>query len=510
MQMIKNNKISIIDIGSNTVRLVIYNLSNSGFEEVENVKAPIRLGRYLDENKWLSEQGIQALKDVLHSFKELLDSYGVYEVECTATAAVRQASNRGEVLKEIKDEIGFDIRVLSGEEEAYYGFTAVTQTVNLDSGLSIDIGGASTEITYFENRQLIESHSFPFGAVTLKEQFLKGNGMSEQEQKELVAYIKNQFTNFPWIKNNGGAIVSIGGSGRNLANVDQIKRNYPSLGVHGYDMSIETIKELRNELSAMSYDDLEKVDGLSRERADLILPALEVFYQLLLHSKSKQMIISSRGLRDGVIMEKLLKTKARTGREAKEQGTNRLLHSYQKNEQGSEQVAMLANQLIAQMKEINVIHISKEDEYLAHQAALLFYLGEYISSSSKGPNTLYLLTNSIFDGYSHKEKVKISIMASFTNNSAFKQNIEPYKNWFTKEEFQQMREWGALLKLCYSLNSTKRNVVEEIQVCQKDGTMELTVFCGKNHLAEQYQSEKQKRHLEKALQLPIQLIFIRQ
>ncbi|WP_203362154.1 Ppx/GppA family phosphatase [Bacillus sp. REN10] len=508
--MTKNNKFSIIDIGSNTVRLVIYYISDSGFEELENVKAPIRLGRYLDANKWMSGEGIQALKDVLHSFKEILDSYDVGEVDCTATAAVRQASNREAVLKEIKEETGFHIRILSGKEEAYYGFMAVTQTVDLDCGLTIDIGGASTEITYFENRQLIESHSFPFGAVTLKEQFLKGSGMSEREQAEISSYIKDQFARFSWIQNKEGSIVSIGGSGRNLANVDQIKRKYPSLGVHGYKMPIETIAELRNELSNMSYEELEKVDGLSRERADLILPALEVFYQLLLHAQSKQMIVSSRGLRDGVIMEKLLKNKARTKLEVKEQGTNRLLHSYQTNEYSSQQMAMLAQQLIQQMKEKKVLHINKEDEFIVRQAALLFYVGEYISSSSKGLNTFYLLTNSIFDGYSHKEKVKISVVASFTNNSAFKQNIEPYRKWFTKEELQQMREWGALLKLCYSLNSTKRNVVKSVQLCQKNGTMELVALCNKNYLAEKYQSEKQKRHLEKALQLPIQLIFIRQ
>ncbi|WP_100330742.1 exopolyphosphatase [Bacillus xiapuensis] len=503
-----NKKTSIIDIGSNTVRLVIYRLDESSFEEIENVKAPIRLGKYLGENNQLSEEGILILADVLHNFKEILNTHHVEDVECAATAAVRQASNRDDIIEYIKNETGFTIRILTGQEEARYGLAAVTQTIAADDGLCVDIGGASTEITKFENRKPVASFSFPFGAVTLKERFLKEERMSEDEQKELNSYLQSELARFPWIHNEGGAIVAVGGSARNLANVDQIKREYPSIGLHGYEMSAKSMKELREELSVLSFEQLEKVDGLSKERADIILPALEVLYQLMENSKSKRMIISSRGLRDGVIMDKLYKLSANTEQEIKEKGTTRLLQSYQMNSEASQQVLFLTERLAAELQASGVLSIDEEAEFMLKQAAQLFNLGEYISSSSKSQHTFYLLTNSTFDGYTHKEKVQLSLLASFTNHSTLKQYAQPFKGWFSKEEWRQMREWGALLKLCYSFNSTKRSVVQDIKAIRKDGGLALSILCSKRCLAEKYQSEKQKRHLEKALQLPIDLDFI--
>ncbi|MBM7647308.1 exopolyphosphatase/guanosine-5'-triphosphate,3'-diphosphate pyrophosphatase [Bacillus ectoiniformans] len=504
----QNSKIAIIDIGSNTVRLVIYHMRYGSFEECENIKAPIRLRTYLNSDNELSETGIELLISVLNSFKEVIDYHQVEHTDCTATAAVRQAANKEELIGKAKEQTGFHIRVLSGEEEAYFGLSAVTKTLPIENGLIVDMGGGSTEITCFKNRELQHTFSFPFGVVSLKEQFIKGNRMTECERDQLVSYVLNEFSQFPWLDSGADKVVAIGGSARNLAKVSQLKKAYPNIGIHGYEIDADEFTELHKELSVQTYEELEKVDGLSKERADLILPALEVFYQLLKYSRSSALAVSSRGLRDGLILEQMPGVSWETLHQVKQNGTMRIVKSYQLNEAHHHQMQFILSELLSQFTHEHLFDVAEDDQFFLEQAASLFYLGEYISSSSKSQHTFYLLTNSTLDGYSHKEKVKMALVASFTNYSTLKQYISSYDNWFTKEEIQQMREWGALLKLCFSLNSSKRNVVKRLKLTAgKEGLLKIKVFCERDYLSEKYQSDKQKKHLEKVLQRTIQLDF---
>lgn len=502
------NKTGIIDIGSNTVRLVLYKEYGSAIEEFRNVKAPLRLRRFLNEESEMSNEGVELLLEALHNFREVLNYYDVTEVECTATAAVRQASNRDDIIKRVKKETGFHIRLLSGEEEASYGLAAVLKTMPADNGLTIDIGGGSTEITLFENRKLKHSFSFPFGVVSLKEQFITEDRIKPKEQKKMAEYIQREFERFNWLEEApDGLITAIGGSARNLANVQQLKENYPPLGVHGYELSAEALEQLRTELSPLSYMEFEKVDGLSNERADLILPAIEVFYQLAIHTKAKGMLVSSRGLRDGIILERTKEGNWKTAADVKRNGVKRLLTVYGHDEQHHYQMMKLTQNMLRGFEQEGVLEVTNKERFMIEQAAALFYLGEYISSSSKSRHTFYLLLNSMFDGFTHWEKAYISLTASFTNNSTLKQYLEQFDGWFSKDEIQKMREYGALLKLCFSLNSSKRSIVSDLDIKRNHNHLVITVYCEGSELAERYQSDKQKRHLEKALQTAIEIDF---
>ncbi|OLN22405.1 hypothetical protein BTO30_09920 [Domibacillus antri] len=504
----EHSRTAIIDIGSNTVRLVLYKEQGTGIEEFRNVKAPLRLRRFLDEDSKMSDEGVQLLLEALKNFREVLDYYDVTEVECTATAAIRQAKNSNEIIQKVKKETGFQIRLLSGAEEAYYGLSAVLKTMPADNGLTIDIGGGSTEITLFENRKLKYSHSFPFGVVSLKEQFIEEDRMKPKEQKKMAEYIQSEFAKFSWLSNApDGVIAAIGGSARNLASVQQLKENYPPLGVHGYELTFDALDSLHKELSMLSYAEFEKVDGLSNERADLILPAIEVFYQLAVYTKAAGLLVSSRGLRDGIMLERIKGGRWETALDVKRNGIKRLLKVYGHDPEHHHQMMELTEKMLKGFEQEGVLNVSKKERFMIEQAAVLFYLGEYISSSSKSRHTFYLLINSLFDGFTHREKAYLSLTASFTNNSTLKQYIEEFNGWFSKEEIQKMREYGAMLKLCFSLNSSKRSVVQNLDVKKRNNALLITVYCEGNELAERYQSEKQKRHLEKALQTKIELHF---
>lgn len=506
----EHSRTAIIDIGSNTVRLVLYKEQGVGIEEFRNVKAPLRLNRFLDESSVMSDEGINLLLEALKNFREVLDYYDVTEVECTATAAIRQAKNRAEIIQKVKEETAFQVRLLSGEEEAMYGLSAVLKTMPLDNGLTIDIGGGSTEVTLFENRKLKYSHSFPFGIVSLKQMFIAEERMKPKEQKKMAEYIQKELLKYPWLQKAPDSIIAaIGGSARNLAIVQQLKVSYPPLGVHGYELTLDALNKLREELSSLSYSELEKVDGLSNERADLILPAIEVFYQLAVHTKAKGLMVSSRGLRDGIMLEQIKGGQYDTAEDVKRNGIKRLLKVYGHDDEHHYQMIQLTKKMLNGFEKKGLLNVTKQEQFMIEQSAALFYLGEYISSSSKSRHTFYLLINSLFDGFTHVEKAYLALTASFTNNSTLKQYLEEFDGWFTKEEIQKMREYGALLKLCYSLNSSKRSVVQNLDIKELQDGILIIVYCEGNEMAERYQSEKQKKHLEKALHKQIKLHFER-
>lgn len=205
-------KTAIIDIGSNTIRLVLYQYNNEeGLHELGNIKTVARLRTYIQPSGEMSEEGIYVLAETLQTFKAMLEDFEVTDVKAAATAAIRQASNRDQIIAEMKVRTGIQIELLSEEEEAYFGFVAVAYSSGTKSGVTIDIGGGSTEITLFENKEILQSHSFPFGTVSLKQRFVKGDIMNSGERKVLIAFIKEQFQTLSWIQNSGLPIIAIGG-----------------------------------------------------------------------------------------------------------------------------------------------------------------------------------------------------------------------------------------------------------------------------------------------------------
>ena len=175
-------RIGLVDIGSNTIRLVIFDYSvEIGLQELQNIKTPARLYQYLDSDKVMSDKGIDVLCHTLQSFQKVADKFNVDVLYPVATAAVRQSKNIDAIIARVKAETGIDVRIISEEEEAFYGYYAVINTLDYPDGVTVDIGGGSTEVTYFEDKELKFSHSFPFGVVTLQKLFFDGKGHNDKE-----------------------------------------------------------------------------------------------------------------------------------------------------------------------------------------------------------------------------------------------------------------------------------------------------------------------------------------
>ena len=501
---------AIIDVGSNTMRLVIYLRDKGGrLREVENVKAVARLRNHLMEDGLLSTEGIQKLLTTLKSFKEVAEAYTLEKMVCVATATIRQAKNQAEIIHQVSEQTQFDMRILSDHEEAYYGYLAVVNSTSITEGVTVDIGGGSTEVTYFKDRELIESHSFPFGALTLKQDFFKKELPTGEELSELRHYLLEQFKSLPWLNKKSIPLIGIGGGARNLVQIDQNLKEYPLAGLHQYKMKDSDLAFIKNYLFTLPMKKLQKVEGLSKDRADIILPSTEVFHSLYDTIQSSGFILSRKGLRDGVFYEQLTRDMGTVlFPNVLEESIQELINDYDLNVKQIQHVQHLAHDLFHQLHGNGVGSLRKKDWQEVKRASYVFNLGDYIDNEASSQHTFYLLANRTIDGLMHMDRLRMALMASFKNKTVFKQFLHPYKKWFLKEEQKKLRLLGSLLKFCYSLDSTRRQTVEKLIVNSEGENLVITLLCNGEWMPEEYQAEKQKKHLEKSLKRTIALSFV--
>ena len=209
---------AVIDIGSNTIRLVIYSKQGGQLHSVLNKKYSAGLAGYMDPENRLNPEGVQKLVEVLSEIRSILDHIHVERIFPFGTASLRNSANREEVLDLVREKCRLDVRILSGEEEAtfdYYG--AMHNGIN-SSGLVVDVGGGSTELTFFHEKQIVTATSMPIGSLNLYKRFVEGLLPTEKEirkiRKEVRSHLEEVQLPLPREELVTQPIYSIGGTAR--------------------------------------------------------------------------------------------------------------------------------------------------------------------------------------------------------------------------------------------------------------------------------------------------------
>lgn len=502
-------KFAIIDIGSNTMRLVIYrNEKNGRLKEIENIKTMARLRNHLDDRQYLDRAGMNMLISTLKNFEEIINYHDIQNINAVATATIRHAKNQHEILENIQTFTNLNVKILSEYEEAYYGYLAVINSTSITEGITVDVGGGSTEVTYFRDRKLIYYHSFPFGALSLRKQFMEGPVPTAEELLQLTSFLHEEINTVEWIRDKGVPIIGIGGSARSIAQIDQRRKMYPLGGLHQYEMNGDDLRNVKDSLIYLPFEKLKCVEGLSEDRADIIIPALEVFTNIYKNTNASSFILSRKGLREGLVYEELLNPLGiKMFPNVVEESLFELEFDYEININNVVQVSRLAGSILNSLRDAGFLSITETELTEAKRAALLFQLGRYIDDEASSEHTFYLLANRTIDGLMHAERLRLAAIASFKSKTNLRNYLEPFADWISKEDFIVIRILGAVLRFAYALNETKRNIVEQIEMTDGQEDLMFIILCSNNWQAEQYHAEKQKKQLEKVLKRNIILHF---
>lgn len=503
------NRKAIIDIGSNSIRLVVYSYNSlQGLVEHHNFKTVARLSMYIDSTGKLNDEGIQILLETLTKFKEILEDIQVKHVFAAATAAIRQAENKEEIIAYIKSKLGLSLNIISTDEEAYFGYLAVIHSTSIETAVTIDMGGGSTEITLFENKKLVHMHSIPFGAVSLTKKFMKNTEMTQPETFQLREYVKEHLSPLTWLHNVQVPIIAIGGSARNIAQVDQQRKNYPLNGIHQYELHAKDLQEISSQFTKCTLNELKKIDGLSSDRADIIVPALETFRLFMEKVNAPSFIYSKRGLREGIILSQLVERFPLEFdlNEVAQNAVRHVLGKFNVMEEDTLHLYTIFTTIYDQFVEWNFLE-PLENEQLLRFAYILFYVGEHIDQDAPSQHTFYLLTNVTIDGLSSEERLKIALLASYKNKETFKQYVDAFENILPGNEYKKLRDIGALIRFTKGIDVLGRSNIKEVSLTKLSDEIVLTFSVEGNCMLEKYQAEKLTKHLEKIVNNQVKIIF---
>lgn len=283
-------KLAAIDIGSNAVRLLISEVvehaeQNPDFIKTVLVRVPLRLGFDVFERGSISGKKTEQLVKTMQAYKLLLDVYGVRNLKACATSAMRDAANTTEVLQRIKAEAGIAVRVISGEEEAtlIYENHIADYLDAAESYLYIDVGGGSTELTFFSDGKLVFKKSFNIGTIRLlKEQ------VSSENWEEMKSYVRQ--------KTRGHHHVTAIGSGGNINKIFNLSKRK-----EGKPIDLELLKQYHKELNELSIPERMQQFRMREDRADVIVPALQIYINVMRWADAESMFVPKIGLADGLI-----------------------------------------------------------------------------------------------------------------------------------------------------------------------------------------------------------------
>jgi len=298
-------KVSIIDLGFNSAKLVNYhvNRKNNSFKAYEQEGAKVRLGQDLHHTGILGREPIQRTIHTLKLFRDIVNFQCVKYVLSIATSAVREANNKNDFLHEVLQSTGFRFRVLSGKEEALYSYLGALQSTCIPTALFFDLGGGSLELVYTENFKIKKLISLPLGALRLSQFYSDvGGRLTKKNYSRMEEHI---IKNLPDRKgldiSSDTTLVGVGGTLRAMARYDQETRKYPLDKIHNYRMDFDHIHSINSTLRKMTSYEIAKIDAVGANRAETITAGSCIMKVLMQKLEFENILVSAQGLREGIL-----------------------------------------------------------------------------------------------------------------------------------------------------------------------------------------------------------------
>ncbi|MBQ4054804.1 MAG: hypothetical protein IJD17_03740 [Clostridia bacterium] len=292
--MTKSRIYAVTDVGSNTVKCSVYRVTNGRIEDIEFMSEKVGLIARV-ENNTLPDPAITLLCNTVSGYRKRAEELGADRFCIFGTAIMRRIDNFGAVSRTLKERIGVEIDLISGEEEAQLSFTGA-RLVDGDvrTGVMADLGGASTELIAFEGDGITDLHSFPFGCLYLYDRFVKGRFPSADERAEITDFVSRELAKYP-ITAVGRELILIGGTGK------AIRKLLCKFGYDGRRNSVSVLDELADRLSRPDEKDIALLERTIPSRVETVIPGLLAYVAAAKATDSEFFTVSDGGIREGYL-----------------------------------------------------------------------------------------------------------------------------------------------------------------------------------------------------------------
>ena len=299
-------RVASIDIGTNTILLLIANLDDGTLKPLLEKETIVRLGEGLQKYGVLSKEAMERGSQTLAKYLEQCQAMEIQKIFAVGTSALREAKNSKDFLKMIEEKLDLSIEIISGEEEAYLSFLAVTKDLKEmeESILVVDVGGGSTEFILGKGGRITQSVSLPLGSVRFTEQFLLSDLVQEKEWKKMEKEIRKLLMDIP--RPQGPlSMVAVGGTATTLASVEQGLEEFIPERIHHFVLKREALGNQLSLYRSKTMDERKRIYGLPPPRADVILAGGAILYMAMDELDCSSVLISCHGVRYGLLYKRL-------------------------------------------------------------------------------------------------------------------------------------------------------------------------------------------------------------
>ena len=311
--------VAAIDIGTNTVLLLVAHIDNAGAIKplLYEQRVP-RLGRGVDARKNLKQESMLRVIDVLSEYKHAMAAFEPNAAVVGATSAVRDAHNRVEFAQLVKQRVGFNLDVLSGDDEAYWTYRgAISGIPHIHRATVVDIGGGSTEIITGDAHEIFQRASLDIGSVRMTERFFKHDPPLESEIREATMWLKEELGAVDNFSFEESTLVGVAGTATSLAILDQELHEFTIEAIINYHLKLKRIQALVNKLKAMTASHILQLSTVMQGRSDVITAGAIILLEIMTQYGFDEIVISERGVRYGLALREWEKTLAnQSGRHA--------------------------------------------------------------------------------------------------------------------------------------------------------------------------------------------------
>lgn len=469
----KKSRIAAIDIGTNSIRCIIAEASKDGkYKILDDEKATVRLGEKLAMTGVISPEAVNRAREAIGRFHKLVAGLNVEAVEAVATSAVRSASNGKELIALLSQELGHEISIISGEEEAE--LTSMSAQANFDMYgkryALIDIGGGSVEIVTAYSNHVEEFFSLELGAVVMTDRFLTSDPPAENELRKLQRHIREKLKqtfggkklSVDSLIGSGGTLTAVGGM-----SMQARKDNYVS--VHGSEVLHAEVVHLQAMLIHKELKARRTISGLSQDRADIIIAGVVLVDELMRFFNANRVLINERGIREGLLIRAMKRLGIAAGSSVKPTWKDAVADfavSCHVDQQHADHVAKTALSIFDSLE--LPFGLQAGERKLLEAAAILHDCGYFISYSSHHKHSYHLIRHAELFGFTPRDRELIAQIARYHRKSLPKRKHDAFQSLKEKDQVTVCR-LGGILRLADGLDRRRNGLVQSVS-CQFSGT----------------------------------------
>jgi exopolyphosphatase/guanosine-5'-triphosphate,3'-diphosphate pyrophosphatase len=507
-------KLAAIDIGSNSIKLAVVDAAASdSFAVITREKEVVRLGHKTLQNGHLTPAAIERATDCIKRFRLIAEARGAEKIIAIATASVREASNAAHFIKEVHRNTGIRVEILSGIEEARLIGLAASQGCGSrgGTGINIDIGGGSTEISVFRDGVPRSLFSVKLGAIACTETFLSSDPPKAKELTNLRNEIRAAFErpvrelrDKKWQQATGTSGTALAlGTVLKLQELSQADGETQGVQPAGMDISLARLARLNSTFAGMDADERRRVPGVSAQRSEIIIAGGQILEGAMRGLGLTLMRTCDWALREGVIVDRLREMEAESRPPTPDFSDQRLLgvhavgRRFGYEESHAHQVAKLAEKIFDSLAES--AELTRHQRTLLSAAALLHDIGYHIAHESHHKHTLYLIKHSELTGFSEAERDVIANIARYHRGPTPKERHPEFAALNSADQ-ETVMKLGAIVRIADALDRSHESRVSSLRCDREDDAVHIQLRSPVDCESEILEADRKRDMFEQAFQ----------